>query len=59
LTPQQNPLRTADTTAREKRREDACALQSFAKRKQRSEEFRTQCFWSAMRPRIAFAMRAI
>jgi len=37
----------------EKRREDACALQSFAKQ-EGSLGFRTQCFGSAMRLRIAF-----
>ena len=44
----------------EKRRGDArtqaaaCALQSFAKHENALGQFRTQCFWSAMSPRIAF-----
>src|ERR1700757_1212269 len=37
----------------EKRR-GTCALQSFAKHENALGQFRTQCFWSAMSPRIAF-----
>jgi hypothetical protein len=32
----------------EKRRGDACALQSFAKHENALRQLRTQCFWSAM-----------
>jgi len=34
---------------------DACALQRLVQKKQKlSNVFRTKCFWSAMRSRIAF-----
>jgi hypothetical protein len=33
--------------------------ESFAKADGRPCEFRTQCFWSAMRPRIAFSVDAL
>jgi hypothetical protein len=42
----------------QKRREDACALPESGRCRtmlnKRLDEFRTQCFWSAMRHRIAF-----
>ena len=39
----------------QKRREDARALLKLSRNPNRaSGEFRTECFWTAMRPRIAF-----
>ena len=44
-------------TVAEKRREDACALQSFAKQSPSFMNFAQSAFGSAMRLRIAFVMR--
>jgi hypothetical protein len=42
---------------KQKRREDAHALPKLSRNiGSRSSEFRTKCFWSAMRPRIAFLL---
>src|SRR2546429_420419 len=39
----------------QKRREDACAVRKLARNTMSVfRGFRTKCFWSAMRPRIAF-----
>src|SRR5215831_78822 len=50
-------FQSAHHDSRRKRREDACALQKLPRNSSNAfDEFRTECFGSAMRLRVAFLL---